>query len=54
VLAINENLQFVCILEFKRSTDRDEGFLDVKGAEANAQHKRTISALRAGAPTSIV
>jgi len=53
-VAINENLRMVHILEFKRSTDRDEGFLDVKGTEANAQHKRIISALRAGAPTSIV
>jgi len=40
-----------CIfLEFKQSTDRDEGFLEVKEAEANAQHKSTISALKASAP----
>ena len=32
-------LQIVYILEFKRSTDRDEGFLEVKEAEANEQHK---------------
>ena len=39
------------ILEFKQSTDRDEGFLDVKEAEANEQHQRIIIALRAAAPT---
>jgi len=40
----------VCILEFKQSTDRDEGFLEVKEAEANEQHKSIISALKAAAP----
>jgi len=34
------------ILEFKRSTDRDEGFLEVKDAEANEQHKSIIGALK--------
>ena len=34
-VAINEALQIVCILEFKRSADRDEKFLEVKEAEAN-------------------
>ena len=34
-VAINETLKIVYILEFKRSTDRDEGFLEVK----NEQHK---------------
>ena len=34
-VAINEALQIVYMLEFKRSTDRDEGFLQVKEAEAN-------------------
>jgi len=48
--AINEALQIVYILEFKRSTDRDEGFLEVKEAEANEQHKIIIGALRAAAP----
>jgi len=48
--AINEALKIVYILEFKRSTDRDEGFLEVKDAEANEQHKSIISALQAGAP----
>jgi len=32
---INEALKIVYILEFKRSTGRDEGFLEVKDAEAN-------------------
>jgi len=40
----------VYILEFKRSTDRDEGFLEVKDAEANKQHKSIIGALKAAAP----
>ena len=34
-VAINEALKIVYILEFKRSTHRDEGFLVVKDAEAN-------------------
>jgi len=38
-VAINMDLQIVYTLEFKRSTDRDEGFLEVKEAEANEQHK---------------
>jgi len=49
-VAVNEALQIVCIVEFKRSTDRDEGFLKVEKAEANEQHKSIISALRAVAP----
>jgi len=48
-VANNEDLQIVHILEFERSTDRDEGFLEVKGAEANEQHKSMIGALRAAA-----
>jgi len=47
--AINEALQIGYILEFKRSTDRDEGFLEVKEAEANEQHKSIIGALKAAA-----
>jgi len=43
-------MQIVCILEFKQSTDRDEGFLKVKEAAANEQHKSIISALNAAAP----
>ena len=41
-VAINESLQIVYFFEFKRSTDRDEGFLEVKEAEANEQHKIII------------
>jgi len=37
-------------LKFKRSIDRDKGFLEDKKAEANVQHKSIISALRAAAP----
>ena len=33
-VAINEALHIVHILEFKRSTDRDEGLPEVKEAEA--------------------
>jgi len=43
-------MQIVYILEFKQSTDRDEGFLEVKEAKADEQHKSIISALRAAAP----
>jgi len=48
--AINEALQIVHFVEFQRSTDRDEGFLEVKDAEANEQHKNIIDALKAAAP----
>ena len=34
-VAINETLQIVYMLEFKRSTDRDEGFLEVTRTEPN-------------------
>jgi len=37
-------------LEFKRSTDRVEGILEMKEAEANKQHKSIIGALKAAAP----
>jgi len=43
-------MQIVHILEFIQSTDRDEGFLEVKEAEANKQRKSIISALKAAAP----
>jgi len=36
--------------EFKRSTDRDDGFPEVKEAEANEQHKSIIGALKAAVP----
>jgi len=48
--AINEALQIGYILEFKRSTDRDEGFLEVKEEEENEQNKSIIGALRTAAP----
>jgi len=44
------SLQIVYILEFKRSTDRDEGLLEAKEAEANEQHKSIIGALKPAAP----
>jgi len=44
-VAINEDLQIICIFEFKQSTERDEGFLEVKEAEANEQHKSIIDTL---------
>ena len=49
-VAINEALKIVYILEFKRSTDKDKGFLEVKDAEANEQHKSIIGALKAASP----
>jgi len=49
-VAINEALKIVYILKFKRSTDRDEGFLEVKDTEANEQHKSIIGTLKAAAP----
>ena len=47
---MNEALKIVYFLEFKRSTNRDEGFSQVKDAEANEQHKSIIGALKAAAP----
>jgi len=49
-VAINVALKIVYILELKLSTDRDEGFLEVKDAAANEQHKSNIGALKAAAP----
>ena len=51
-VAINETLLIGYIFEFKWSTDsdRDEGFLAVKEAEENEQHKSIIGALKAAAP----
>ena len=48
-VAIGEAPKMGYILEFKRSTDRDEGFLEVKDTEANEQHS-IIGALKAAAP----
>ena len=49
-VAINEARKIGYIIEFKRSTDKDERFLEVKEAEANEQHKSIIGALKAAAP----
>jgi len=49
-ILINENHQTLYILEFKRSSDRNEEFLGVKEAKAHEQHKRIIEALKAAAP----
>jgi len=47
---INKNHRTLYILKFKRSSDRNEGFLGVEGDEANEQHKSIIKALKAAAP----
>jgi len=39
----------VYILEFDRSPDRNERFLEVKEAEANEQYKSIMRALKAAA-----
>jgi len=43
-------LKIELILEFKRSTDRDKGFLELKDTDANEQHKNIIGALKVAAP----
>jgi len=45
-VAINKVVEIEFIVEFKWSTDRDEGFLEVKEAKANEQHKSIIGASR--------
>jgi len=45
-----KNHRTLHILEFKRSSDRNEDFLVVKEEEANKQHRSIIEALRAAAP----
>ena len=52
-VAINDALQIGFISEFKRSTDRDEGFLEVNEAASNEQHKSVIGALKAAVPEQI-
>jgi len=47
---INKNHRTLYILEFKRSSNRNEVFLGVKEDEANEQHKSIIEALKAAAP----
>jgi len=47
---INKKHRTLHMLEFKRSSDRNEDFLRVKEHEANEQHKSIIEALQAAAP----
>jgi len=49
-ILINKNYPTLYILEFKRSSDRNEDFMEVKEDEANEQHKSIIEALKAAAP----
>ena len=46
----NHRTLYIRVLEFKRSSDRNKGFLRVKEDEANVQHRSIIDALRAAAP----
>ena len=47
---VNKNHRTLYILEFKRSSDRNEDFPRVKDHEANEEHKSIIEALKAAAP----
>jgi len=49
-IVINKNHRTLYILEFKRSSDRDEDFLRIKEDEANEQHKSIREVLKAAAP----
>jgi len=49
-IVINKYHRTLYILEFKRSSDRNDDFLRVKEGEANEQHKSIIEAIRAAAP----
>jgi len=49
-IVISKNHRTLYILEFKRSSYRNEDFLRVKECEANEQHKSIIEALKAAAP----
>jgi len=48
-IVINKNDRTLYILEFKRSSDRNEDFLRVKEDEANEQHKSIIEVLKVAA-----
>ena len=48
-VVINKNHRTLYILEFKWSSDRNEGFLRVREDEADKQHKSIIEALKAAA-----
>jgi len=41
-VAINKVVEIEFVLEFKWLTDRDEGFLEVKEAKVNEQHKSIV------------
>ena len=49
-IAINRYHQKLCILDFKRSSDRNNKNLRVNENEANEKHRSIIKALRAAAP----
>jgi len=49
-IVINKNHRTLYILEFKRSSDRNEDVLRVKEDDANEQHKSIIETLKAAAP----
>jgi len=49
-IGINKSHRTLYIIEFERSSDRNEDFLRVKEDEANQQHKSIIKALKAAAP----
>ena len=49
-MVINKNHETLYILEFKRSSVRNEDFLRVKEDEANEQHKSFIEAFKLAAP----
>jgi len=49
-IVIKKNHRTLYILEFKRSSDKNDDFLRVKEDEANEQHKSIIEALKAAAP----
>ena len=50
-MAIDKVKNTMFILEFKRSTDREENFFETKKGEANEQHKSILQALKAAVPT---
>ena len=49
-IVINKNHRTLYILEFKRSSDRNEDFLGVWEDESDEQHRSIIEALKAAAP----
>jgi len=48
-IVINKYHRILYILEFKRSSDRNDDFLRVKEDKANEQHRSIIEAIRAAA-----